>query len=425
MNSGIRIIEAIHQITDEIEPQLIEFRRDIHAHPELARTESRTTAKIADALRAAGLSPRLLRGTGLTCDIGDAVGTRRGARRADLDALPIQETSGLDYASTIPGISHACGHDVHATVVLGAGLVLKRLSDLDMLTRPVRLIFQPAEEVMPGGALDVIEQGVLEGVGRAYALHCDPRFDVGTIGSRIGAITSASDQIIVTVSSTGGHTSRPHLTGDVVYAIGEIITQSPAIMGRRLDPRFGVNLTWGMVEAGHTPNAIPSQGLLKGTLRCLDVRAWERAGEILDEAVKQIAAPFGVETEVTHIRGVPPVVNQEAATQRLDKAARQMLGDDAIRLTEQSLGGEDFAWILNRVGGAMVRLGVHTPGGKRYDIHQGDLVVDERAIGVGVRVLTRTVTLTTPEMTLTPEAPWAPAILGAAAGGKRSQVPVD
>ncbi|GAA2245416.1 M20 family metallopeptidase [Rarobacter faecitabidus] len=412
MSSGQQIIEKIHAAAKRYEEFLIGFRRDLHAHPELARTESRTTERIAQALRDAGLQPRLLRGTGLTCDIGEAAsGARRVALRADLDALPIVETTGLPFASTVPGISHACGHDVHATAVLGAGLVLKTLDDEGLLTRPVRLIFQPAEEVMPGGALDVIEQGVLEGVGRAYALHCDPRFDVGQIGSRIGAITSASDQIIVTVSSSGGHTSRPHLTGDVVFAIGEIITQAPAIMGRRLDPRYGVNLTWGMVEAGQTANAIPATGTIKGTLRCLDVRAWEQAGDLLDDAVKQIAAPYGVRTEVLHIRGVPPVVNDEAATQRLDQAAREMFGDDSVRLTEQSLGGEDFAWILNRVGGAMIRLGVHTPGGPRYDIHRGDLVVDERAIAVGTRVLARTVTLTTPEISLKPEAPWTPTVL--------------
>ncbi|GAA2515192.1 M20 family metallopeptidase [Rarobacter incanus] len=357
-------------------------------------------------MRAAGLEPRLLRGTGLTCDIGDASGgERRVALRADMDALAIQETTGLEFASTVPGVSHACGHDVHTTVVLGAGLVLHDLDRLGRLSRPVRLLFQPAEEVMPGGALDVIEQGVLEGVGRAYALHCDPRFDVGHIGSRIGAITSASDQVVVTVSSTGGHTSRPHLTGDVVYALGEIVTQVPAIIGRRLDPRFGVNLTWGMVQAGHAANAIPATGTLKGTLRCLDVRAWEAAGELLESAVQQVAAPFEVGVKIQHIRGVPPVVNDEAAVHLVDMAAREMLGGDAVRLTEQSLGGEDFAWILNKVGGAMVRLGVHTPGSRRCDIHQGDLNIDERAIANGIKVLARTVTLNGPGVDLVSDNP--------------------
>ncbi|SNT16937.1 amidohydrolase [Micrococcales bacterium KH10] len=425
MNPGEVTVATIHEIADGLEAELIEFRRDLHAHPELARTESRTTRRIAERLSEAGLQPRLLRGTGLICDIGEIkAGARRVALRADLDALPIAEATGLPFASRNTGISHACGHDVHATVVLGAGLVLARLAERDMLTRPVRLIFQPAEEVMPGGALDVIEQGVLEGVGRAYAVHCDPRFDVGIVGSRIGAITSASDQVTVTVSSTGGHTSRPHLTGDVVYAIGEIITQVPAIIGRRLDPRSGVNLTWGMVEAGNTANAIPTHGIVKGTLRCLDEKAWHAAGDLVDDVVRQVAGPFGVTTEVSHVRGVPPVVNQESAVARIDMAARQMLGDDSVRLTEQSLGGEDFAWILNSVGGAMVRLGVHTPGGKRYDIHQSDLIIDERAIAIGVKLLSRTVTLTSPEMSLTPDMPWTPQVLGTP-GVKKPQPSTD
>ncbi len=392
--AGREAVARLHEVVSRLEPELVQIRRSIHAHPELARTESRTTALVVERLQSAGLAPRALRGTGAVCDIGTApAGVRRIALRADLDALPVQETSGLPFSSTIPEISHSCGHDVHTTVVLGAGLVLAELEAAGELPHPVRLIFQPAEEVMPGGALDVLEQGVLEGVRSVYALHCDPRFDVGTVGSRIGPITSASDQVTVTIDSRGGHTSRPHLTGDLVYAMGEIITQVPAILGRRLDPRSGVNLTWGMVEAGQAHNAIPTHGVLRGTLRCLDIRAWERAAHILHDAVRQVAAPFDVQIDVHHERGVPPVVNDESAVSRLEAAAREMLGDESVLLTEQSLGGEDFAWFLNRVPGAMARLGTRTPGGRQYDIHQGDLVIDERAIGVGVRLLTRTATL--------------------------------
>lgn len=376
-----------------LEPELIDVRRDLHAHPELSRTEARTTALLLERLRAAGLDPQPLHGTGLICDIGVAPqGERRVALRADLDALPILETTGLPYASIVPGVSHACGHDVHTTVVLGAGLALAELAATGHLPHPVRLIFQPAEEVMPGGALDVLDQGGLEGVGAVYALHCEPRIDVGTIGTRIGPITSASDLVTVTLASRGGHTSRPHLTGDLVYAAGEIITQVPAILGRRLDPRSGVNLTWGMVEAGTAHNAIPTTGVLRGTLRCLDGRAWERAAQILHDAVAQVAAPFEVEVEVHHERGVPPVDNDEVATLRFEAAARSVLGPDSVVLTEQSLGGEDFAWFLHRVPGALARLGTKTPGGRQYDIHQSDLVIDERAIGIGARLLARVAT---------------------------------
>lgn len=382
----------ITELTQALQDELIAIRRDIHAHPELARAEKRTTELLAQRLRLAGLSPRMLKGTGLTCDVGPSIeesGLELIGLRADIDALPLQETSGLPFASVNPGVSHSCGHDVHATVVLGAGLVLAQLAQEGLLERGVRLLFQPAEEVQPGGALDLVAQNVMDDVGEIYAVHCEPKIDAGIIGTRIGPITSACDTITVTVSSSGGHTSRPHLTGDVVYALGEIITEVPAVLGRRLDPRSGVNLTWGSVQAGSAPNAIPTSGIITGTLRCLDVSAWEQAAELLSATTKLVAAAYGVEVAVHHQRGVPPVVNHEDCTLNLEEAARDTLGPQAVVLTEQSLGGEDFAWYLTKANGALARLGTRTPGGKSYDIHRSDLVIDESAIAAGVGLLAR------------------------------------
>ena len=386
-------VEVLGELVASFRAELISIRRDLHAHPELARTELRTTRAVADRLRAAGLTPRLLPGTGLICDIGPgpaASGRRWIALRADLDALAVQDTCALPWRSTVPGVAHACGHDVHTTIVLGAGLVLAELAARGELRTPVRLIFQSAEEVQPGGSLDAIAAGALDGVGQIFALHCDPKVDVGHIGTRIGPITSASDEVTVTLTGAGGHTSRPHLTGDVVFALGQVITQVPAVLGRRLDPRSGVNLTWGAVQAGSTHNAIPATGSVRGTLRCLDVRAWERASSVFHAAVEQVVAPYEVEVEVRHQRGVPPVENAARSTNALEAAALDVLGEASVTLTEQSLGGEDFAWYLTRVPGAMARLGTRTPGGPTFDIHQGDLRVDERAIDVGVRLLART-----------------------------------
>lgn len=383
----------IGELATAVEAELLDLRRDIHAHPEGARMEHRTTALVAERLERAGLPVRRMDGTGLTCDIvptaldaTEARGLRRVVLRADLDALPITETTGLPYAST-NGFTHACGHDVHTATVLGAGLVLAEVARRGQLDVAVRLVFQPAEEVQPGGAADMIAAGVLEGYDEVYALHCDPKLDVGHIGSRIGPITSASDTVTVTLSGTGGHTSRPHLTGDVVFALGQVITQVPAVLGRRIDPRAGVNLTWGAVEAGKAANAIPSRGIVTGTLRCLDEAAWQQAEELLEQVIPEVVAPYGVDIEVEIIRGVPPVVNDEACVTRLDDAARRVLGPHGVVLTEQSLGGEDFGWYLLQRPGAMVRLGTRTPGGHSYDLHQSDLVVDERALGHGVRLL--------------------------------------
>ena len=388
--------DRLDKVLAERADRLVEVRREIHAYPEVAWTEHRTSELVYSELTAAGLSPRRVGATGIVCDLPGGSGAathRRIALRADLDALPIPEETGLPYSSTRPGISHACGHDVHTAAVLGAGLALADLSARGELPVGVRLVFQPAEEVQPGGAETFLAGGVLEGVEQIYAVHCDPKIEVGTVGSRIGSITSASDPLTVTLRSHGGHTSRPHMTGDVVYALGQVIAQASGVLGRRMDPRAGVNLTWGAVHAGNATNAIPTSGTLLGTLRVLDVAEWERAGEILDSAIHQIVAPYGVEVEVDHVRGVPPTVNEEGCVAHIEEAARDVVGDEGVHLTEQSLGGEDFGWYLHRVPGAMVRLGVRTPGAPIADLHRADLVVDERAIVIGARMLARTAVL--------------------------------
>ncbi|MDP9883244.1 amidohydrolase [Sinomonas atrocyanea] len=366
-------------------PELIEFRRDLHSHPELSFHEYRTTDRIVARLEAAGLTPRRLDGTGVVVDIGS--GPIATAVRGDIDALPIIEETGLPFASRNHGVTHACGHDVHTTVALGVALLLAEIDRETPLDGTVRVLFQPAEETMPGGALACISQGVLAGVPRIMALHCDPRIEVGKIGTRIGPITSASDTIRIQLTGRGGHTSRPHLTEDLVFALAQIAVNVPAVLSRRVDVRSGVSMVWGQISAGAAPNAIPATGSMSGTMRCLDREAWHSAGELLDEVVQQVAAPYGVEVSLEHIRGVPPVVNSEHETALLEAAARAELGEKAVVLTPQSMGGEDFAWFLSEVPGSMFRLGTHTPGGEEYDLHRGDYVVDEAAIGCGVQVL--------------------------------------
>lgn len=366
-------------------PELTAFRRKVHRSPELSFQEVQTTERIVTRLEQAGLAPVRLEGTGCYVDVGS--GPIAVALRADIDALPIDEATGLEFASQNPGVMHACGHDIHQTVMLGVALVLAQLHEAAALGGTVRIIFQPAEEQLPGGALKVIEQGVLQGVPRAFALHCEPKVDVGQVGTRIGAITSATDTIRLSFSGHGGHTSRPHLTEDMIYAMSQVAIDVPAVLSRNIDVRSGVLVVWGQIEAGLAPNAIPSQGYLGGTMRCLDADAWYRAGELLDEVVDQVAAPYGVQVETEHVRGVPPVVNTELETTLLENAARAELGEDSVVLVEQSMGGEDFAWMLQEVPGSMMRLGTRVPGGATYDLHQADYVADERAIECGVRVM--------------------------------------
>ncbi|GHB43458.1 peptidase [Streptomyces viridiviolaceus] len=383
-------------LPEALRAELVAFRRDLHMHPELGNQEFRTTAAIKERLEAAGLKPRVLPvGTGLVCDIGTesgqwAGGPRMLALRADIDALPIPDTkSECPYRSTVPDRAHACGHDVHTTVVLGTGLVLAALHEEGLLPRPVRLIFQPAEEVLPGGAADAIEGGALDGVRRILAVHCDPRVEVGRIGLRVGPITSACDRLEIALNGPGGHTARPHLTTDLVTATARVVVDVPALVSRRVDSRSGLVMTWGRVESGHAPNVIPQHAELAGTVRCLDLDAWRQAPDLVVGAIDEIANLYRAKSEITYVRGVPPVVNEVTSTELLQAAMAARRGTDAVENTEQSLGGEDFSWYLEQVPGAMARLGVRPPGERTVrDLHQGDFDVDEHAITVGVELFT-------------------------------------
>ncbi|WP_026150213.1 M20 family metallopeptidase [Streptomyces prunicolor] len=379
-------------LPEDLRAELVAFRRDLHMHPELGNQEFRTTAAIKARLELAGLEPSVLAiGTGLVCDIGPRdPAVPMLALRADIDALPIPDTkSECAYRSTMPDRAHACGHDIHTTVVLGAGLVLARLHEQGLLPRAVRLLFQPAEEVLPGGATDAIECGVLDGVGRIIAVHCDPKVDSGRIGLRIGPITSACDRLEVSLDGPGGHTARPHLTTDLVTAAARVATDVPAIVSRRMDARSGVSVTWGRIESGHAPNVIPQHAELSGTVRCLDLDAWRQAPDIVHAAIDEIAGLYRAKSAIDYVRGVPPVVNDALVTELLRDAMTARRGPLSVEDTEQSLGGEDFSWYLEHVPGAMARLGVRTPGERTVrDLHQGDFDADESAITVGVELFT-------------------------------------
>jgi amidohydrolase len=378
------LLQAVLAGVDAQADQLIEVRRDLHAHPELSWTEERTTSLIAKRLDQLGLVPTLLPRNGLMVDIGTGTGPLI-ALRADLDALPVDDRTNDPWASTVQGVAHACGHDLHASALLGAGLALTGIAD--RMPGRVRLIFQPAEEIMPGGALMAIEAGALDGVSRIFGLHADPAIDVGTVGLREGPLTGAADSLDVILDGKGGHTSRPHLTEDLTFALGKLVTELPAVLSRRLDPRAGVSVVWGIIRSGSAVNVIPSTGRAGGTVRMLDAVAWADAEALVRETIEQIVEPYGVTPTVTYVRGVPPVVNEHRSTVLLGKAVEAVLGEEANVATSQSLGGEDFAWYLETVPGAMGRLGTRTPGGPTYDLHQGDLRVDERAISVGAKVL--------------------------------------
>ncbi|RBY77765.1 amidohydrolase [Geodermatophilus sp. TF02-6] len=375
---------AVDEWVAERHQQLVAVRRHLHAHPELAFAEFETTSFLEQRLRADGLDPkRLPTGTGLLVEVGS--GEPVVVLRADIDALPLPDLKDVPYASTREGLCHACGHDVHTAVVLGAALAL---ATLDGLPGTARCVFQPAEETVPGGATEVVAAGGLAGASRAFALHCDPSIPAGTVGLRTGAITAACDRMDVTLTGPGGHTARPQLTVDLVDALGRLITDLPSLLSRQVDPRAGMSLVWGAVNAGVAANAIPQRGSLRGTVRVLDRDMWQEAEAVLRSLVERVAATTGAGVQVDYVRGVPPVVNDPRAVALLRSATLETVGSDGLRLSPQSMGGEDFGWFADVLPIALARLGTHG-GGAPLDLHRGTFDVDERAIGVGVRLLAR------------------------------------
>lgn len=379
------ISEFINEWFNAHRAEVIAWRRHIHRHPETANHEVETTNFLAAVLQDYGLEPQRFPQTGLMVDIGPDTELGRLAFRADIDALPVTEVTGLEYTSEVPGKMHACGHDVHTTVALGLACAVADFQRVHDLPLGIRVIFQPAEEVWVGGATDVIEWGALEGVHSIFAIHAEPKLRVGRIGIRAGAITSATDVVELNIKGPGGHTSRPHLSADVVYALGKVITELPALLSRRVDPRTGTVLVFGQVNSGYAPNAIPETGSLTGTMRTADIGIWRDMQSLFTELVEQILAPVGVEHELTYNRGVPPVLNDDVATALLASAA-QSIDPQAVVQAPQSSGGEDFSWYLEKVPGSMARLGCWSGEGEQHDLHMGDLIVDERAIGVGIKL---------------------------------------
>ena len=370
--------------------ELVAFRRRLHAHPELSWAEHETTAAVRARLEVAGAAVApLATETGLQVDLGEGPGPTI-LLRADIDALPLDDQKEVPYRSTVPGVCHACGHDVHTTILLGAGLALQQILGPEHPGR-VRLLFQPAEESMPGGAEALYRTAVLDDVDVAYALHCDPSLEVGQVGLRSGPITSAADRVVIRLSGPGGHTARPHLTSDLVHIAGRLITDLPAGLTKLTDSRDAVTMVFGQVHAGHAPNVIPTRAELAGTLRVRGRASWDSVQEIVESLVEATITPFGAAYELDYQRGSPPVDNDPQATAVLRAATHAALGREAGVPTQQSVGNEDFSWLLERVPGAYGRLGVRPVGAPRWaDLHAGGFDIDEGAIPAGVRLLVHT-----------------------------------
>jgi hippurate hydrolase len=364
------------------------LRRDLHRYPELAFQEHRTAARLERAL--AELRPASLErvaGTGLVARIP---GRRRSlpavAIRGDLDALPIQEATGLPFASRIPGVMHACGHDVHATWAVGAAALLS--------ARPaagdVVVLLQPAEETGKG-AQAMIEAGALEGVAAIFGGHVDRRFFVGQVVADPGSLAAASDSFEIELVGAGAHGARPQEGRDPIVAAAALITALQTIVSRRLNPATPAVVSVGSVHAGSAPNIIPDTAKLAGTLRALDADTREHLHEALRQISVDVARAYGVEAKLTLELGPPPLINHEAAVSWAREAVEKLLGRNAlVPLGSPNLAGEDFAWYLQQIPGCFLRIGAREKGSDPIPAHSPQFYAAEEAIWVGAAVLAET-----------------------------------
>lgn len=378
--------DAIAASVDARADELIALRRDLHAHPEPSWQEHRTTEVLLAQLRAAGLDARTApTGTGVICDLG--TDGPIVALRGDIDALRLHDTKEVPYRSTVDGVCHACGHDLHATVVVGAALALAEVFEQRRVPGTVRFILQPAEEAVPGGAKSLLDAGVVDGVEAVFALHADPSRRVGSIGVSPGALTSAADQLDIRLYGPGGHTGRPHETVDLAHLAARVAIDLPMGLNRLSDPRDGVNLTFGSIQVGDAPNVIATEARLLGSLRATGRGSWEAAPAHIERLLAAIVEPLGATWDLDHRTGAPPIENDPWAVAIVQAAAASVLGEANVEPAVQSAGGEDFSWYGERSRLGYFRLGVWDPARLRTDLHAGGFDLDEQAIALGAKVL--------------------------------------
>ena len=377
------MLSRIKDIAEKLSPRLIEIRRHIHSHPELSGQEHKTAAYVAGVLSSCGMVVQ--EAVGKTGVIGELVGLtddRLVAIRTDMDALPINERTSLEFASCHPGIMHACGHDVHTTVGLGTAMVLSQLGEV--FPGNTRFIFQAAEEIAQG-AKWMVQDGAMNDVSAIFSLHVFPSIPAGSIGIRYGALTAAADDLEIFITGESGHGARPHEAIDAIWIASQVITTLQQAISRTQNPLRPLVLTIGQISGGRAPNVIADQVRLAGTVRSLHPETHANLPQWIEKIVASICNTYGARYEVNYRRGVPSVQNDLALTQLLEESAKEAWGSDRIQiLPEPSMGAEDFSVYLQQAPGSMFRLGVGFQNKLNYPLHHPLFEVDESAIITGV-----------------------------------------
>ncbi|WP_449416780.1 M20 family metallopeptidase [Phormidium nigroviride] len=381
------MLPRIKDLASTLTPRLIEIRRHIHSHPELSGCEYQTSAYVAGVLSSCGL--HVQESIGKTGVIGELKGAKETGEwlgiRTDMDALPIQERTDLDFTSRKSGVMHACGHDVHTTVGLGTAMVLSQLAE--PLKGHVRFLFQPAEEIAQGASW-MIKDGAMQDVKAILGLHVFPSIPAGSVGIRHGALTAAADDLELTIVGESGHGARPHEAIDAIWIASQVITTLQQAIARTQNPLRPVVLTIGQISGGRAPNVIADRVKLLGTVRSLHPETHESLPAWIEQIVSNICRAYGANYELSYKRGVPGVQNDPALTQLVEACALEAWGRSRVQiLPEPSLGAEDFSMYLASAPGMMFRLGVGHKDKPNYPLHHPQFDVDESAIFTGVVTL--------------------------------------
>jgi len=375
----------------EIMPDLIQLRRHFHAHPELSGQEYQTAALVAGELRKSGWEVQEAVGkTGVVAEMGNKNGPVVGLR-VDMDALPIEERTGLDYSSSIQGLMHACGHDLHTCIGVG---VAKVLAKKKLTNSRIRIIFQPAEEIAQG-ANWMRAENVLEGVKAIFGVHVYPDLSVGEIGIRSGTFTAAAAELEIDIIGNGGHGARPHEGVDSIWIAAKVISGLQEAISRRLDALKPVVISFGKISGGNAFNVIAERVKLLGTVRCLDSNLYEKLPQWIEKIVKNITSNYGAKACINFKSIAPPVYNDPELTNLLSICAKNFMDEkNIVYLENPSLGAEDFAFFLQDVPGTMFRLGVAGENGCS-PLHSGYFSLDERSLELGIKILSQTIIMAT------------------------------
>ncbi|KEO82184.1 hypothetical protein EL26_16740 [Tumebacillus flagellatus] len=371
----------------DLHPKLVERRRDFHMHPELGFQEFRTSRIVADWLNELGLEVRTgVAKTGVVARLRGGKPGKTIALRADMDALPIQDVKSCDYKSTVPNTMHACGHDAHTTMILGAASVLSELRE--ELQGDVVFLFQPAEEG-PGGAEPMIAEGALDGVDFILGQHMAPVYPAGYMAVAEREAMAAADEFTLRILGTGGHGAYPHMTVDAVQITAQVITALQAVVARQVDPLQSAVLSIGTINGGYRQNVIADAVEMTGTVRTFDGFLREDIPKRMEQLIDGITKGYGARYELDYKFNYPAVINHKSAVDLMRRVAGEVLGRERVLEAPPSMGGEDFAFYLQKVPGCFYWLGCKHPDPVHvgYNIHHPGFDIDEQALYYGVQLM--------------------------------------